>query len=323
MAFALALAVLLSAGAAPEGDRVEIRPGAFVELAPAATGARLLSERDVFVRAMGPFDRSARLKTDREVGEAEYLAFVARQPRDWSPEQKALLRPMLRAFREKTAALDMRFPATVFLVQTTGLEEGMAAYCRGATVVLPANLVAGDPKRLESVLFHELFHIFSRHNPGRRQELYRVVGFQPCPEIPYPEALAARRITNPDAPVLDAFIRVRSGTETVAVTPVLFSRTERYDAKQGGEFFESMVFRLLVLEERDGLYRAALDSAGRPRLLDPAAVPDYRERVGRNTDYVIHPEEILADNFVLLIAPPASPAPSPRILEELRRLLGK
>src|SRR6185295_8433264 len=76
MAVALALALLFSAGAAPEADRVEIRPGSFVELAPAAAGARLLSERDVFVRAMGPFDRSARLKTEREVGEAEYLAFV-------------------------------------------------------------------------------------------------------------------------------------------------------------------------------------------------------------------------------------------------------
>jgi hypothetical protein len=30
-------------------------------------------------------------------------------------------------------------------------------------------------------------------------------------------------------------------------------------------------------------------------------VPDYLRLVGRNTDYIIHPEEIWASNFVLLI----------------------
>ncbi|MEO8432597.1 MAG: hypothetical protein ABI592_13880 [Acidobacteriota bacterium] len=320
----LAAALLaVPAAAAPDADRVEIRPGSTVELASAATGARLLVEKDVFVRALGPFDRSSRLKTDRDVSEAEYLAFVARQTREWSASEKAVLRPMLLAFREKTSALAMRMPPTVYLLKTTGLEEGMAAYCRGAAVVLPAKLVAGDPKQLQSVLFHELFHIFSRHNPQSRQALYRIVGFQTCPQIPYPEALASRRITNPDAPVLDAVIRVKSGAETVTATPILFSKTERYDAKQGGEFFESLVFRLLVVEESGGLFRAAADAAGQPRLLDPAALPDYREQVGRNTDYLIHPEEILADNFVLLVLPSAGPPPSPRILEELRAVLAK
>ena len=38
---------------------------------------KLLSTRDAFVARMSPFDRSARMKTDREVSEAEYLAFAA------------------------------------------------------------------------------------------------------------------------------------------------------------------------------------------------------------------------------------------------------
>ena len=34
-----------------------------------------------------------------------------------------------------------------------------------------------------------------------------------------------------------------------------------------------------------------------PVLLDPEDLPDYHRRIGRNTNYIIHPDEILADNF--------------------------
>lgn len=42
--------------------------------------------------------------------------------------------------------------------------------------------------------------------------------------------------------------------------------------------------------------------------------------MGRNTGYIIHPEEILADNFKLL-ATGAENVPSPQILEKMRVIL--
>jgi hypothetical protein len=44
------------------------------------------------------------------------------------------------------------------------------------------------------------------------------------------------------------------------------------------------------------------------------------EQAGGNTGYVIHPEEILADNFALLFRKPAKIA-SPQVLERMRRML--
>jgi hypothetical protein len=49
------------------------------------------------------------------------------------------------------------------------------------------------------------------------------------------------------------------------------------------------------------------------------------EQIGRNTQYLWHPEEILADNFAILVlgelsAKPLSP-PSPEVLERLRPIL--
>jgi hypothetical protein len=44
------------------------------------------------------------------------------------------------------------------------------------------------------------------------------------------------------------------------------------------------------------------------------------EQIGRNTEYVIHPEEVLADNFALLVLKKAN-VPSPEILQKMREVL--
>ena len=43
------------------------------------------------------------------------------------------------------------------------------------------------------------------------------------------------------------------------------------------------------------------DDNNEPVLLKFNDVPDYYKKTGANTSYVIHPEEILAENFVLLV----------------------
>ena len=55
-------------------------------------------------------------------------------------------------------------------------------------------------------------------------------------------------------------------------------------------------------------------------LLDADSVPEYFGAIGLNTRYIIHPEEILADNFILL-ARGERKVRTPRILEELERVL--
>jgi len=319
--FGLVAIVLVAVPAALyAAEGIELKPGTKVEFASAADGARLLTEKDVFVQAMSPFDRSARLKTDKLVSEEEYLAFVGRQTREWTADEKARVVPILESFRRKSSDLKLRFPTTIRLVKTSGLEEGNAAYCRGATIVLPERLVDGDPAELENIIFHELFHVYRTSNPSARSGLYAIIGFQVSPEIPLPAELQPRKITNPDAPLIDSYIEVRSGASTIPVTPVLFSHSNRYDTNAGGEFFDSMVFRLMVLEKTKDGFRPTMRAEGGPDLRDPSELPDYLEQIGKNTPYIIHPEEILADNFVLLINR-APEVPSPNILQKMRTFL--
>ena len=55
-------------------------------------------------------------------------------------------------------------------------------------------------------------------------------------------------------------------------------------------------------------------------LVEPTDVPGYAEQIGANTKYIIHPEEILADNFVFLIDGRID-LPTPRIIEQMGNVL--
>jgi hypothetical protein len=61
-------------------------------------------------------------------------------------------------------------------------------------------------------------------------------------------------------------------------------------------------------------------SSAQPVLASLEEVSGFFEQVGRNTKYVIHPEEILAENFALLIVDEHD-APSPEILQKMRLIL--
>jgi hypothetical protein len=171
---------------------------------------------------------------------------------------------------------------------------------------------------LKQLLAHELFHVVSRANPGLRDRLYRVVGFEPCGEVEHPAALRARRITNPDAPVNAHAIEVDvAGTKSWGV-PILYSSASEFDPAGGKTFFSYLTFELLLIERTgDGGHRLLAGPDGQPRLVPIDKAGGYAERIGRNTGYVIHPEEIVADNFMLLVTGTAG-AKSPGILDRLR-----
>lgn len=296
-----------------------LTPNAVVRFADARDAAAELSRKDIFVDSLSAFDRAARKKTDQIVSEEAFLKFVAQQTLSWSREETEKITRVFRSVSNKIADLHLRLPALIQLVKTTGQEEGDAAYCRGNNIVLSVKRAGAPDRGLERLLTHELFHIWSRNNRGLRDSLYAVIGFKTCNEIAYPTEFAARKITNPDAPISAHYITVRIQERSTPVVPILFSKDAKYDTRKGGEFFAYLTFKLLVVEQHADEWGPVYEGA-KPRLLEVDAVRDFHEQIGRNTDYIIHPEEILADNFVLLVQGDRD-VRTPRILEEMRRIL--
>ncbi len=286
--------------------------------APAADAQRLLSSRDDFVARLSPFDRAARMKTDRDVAEPEFLEFAGAAALDWDEREVHAIEAAANAIRPRIMELGLPLPSQVILVKTTGSEEGNAAYTRGNAVILPRRKMTASDAELRKLLAHELFHVASRTSPALAKALYAAIGFYYCGEAPYPADLAPRKLTNPDAPRNDYCIRLTLEGKEVAATPILFARSERYDPAGGGEFFEYMQLGMLV--DSSAPRDARRSASSTLRVVGLQQLSGFFEQVGANTEYIIHPEEILADNFALLVLDTPS-VPSPAVLQRIRSVL--
>lgn len=291
-----------------------------LRFAAVSEGAARLGRADEYTAALSRFDCQVRLGVDRPVTEADLRRHAAAQVVAWSDADAAKIARLARSLRARMARLAVPLPPHVLLVQTTGREEGDAAYCRYPAIVLPRSVTGRDDASLERLLAHELFHIVSRHDPELRRRLYQIVGFESCAPVPVPPALRDRKITNPDAPVWDALIRLDVEGRSLALVPILYASVERYDPAAGGTLFKYLQFRLMTVEpDGDGGWRARLTD-GRPELFNPKAIDAYAAKIGRNTGYIIHPDEILADNFAHLVLG-KNDLPDPQIVDRLRLAL--
>ena len=284
-------------------------------------GKQVLTSRDDYVRRMSAFDRAARLKTSRVVPEREYLEFVGKAVMAWEDAEREKVYLALEGIEETLNNMALPFPRKIWLIKTTGEEEGNAAYTRANAIVFPTRLLEGGVDRVQRVLCHELFHVLSRANEALREKCYAAIGFVRCQELEFPKELVDRRLTNPDAPRNEHCLRVKIDGKERWVIPILFSREEKYDPGKGGDFFRYLQFKLLVVDRaEENMGVVVVREGGKAKLLDTGEVTGFLEQVGENTTYLIHPEEILADNFVLLVKGQRD-IPSPEVVEKLGQTL--
>src|SRR6266403_3601767 len=231
---------------------IQLNDTAVIHFASAPEGSKILMVRDDFIRRLSPFDRAARLKVDHAVSEEDFLSFVGRNVSDWTSEEIQAVQTSVENIRPFLRQFPLSLPSTVQAIKTTGAEEGNAAYTRGTAIVLPKKELAKSQRDLEKLVCHELFHILSRENPDLRERLYEAIGFTKCDEIEFPSSLKPRKITNPDAPKNDHFIRVSVNGHASLAVPILFADAEKYDLTRGGEFFDYLQFRFLLVQKNGG-----------------------------------------------------------------------
>lgn len=291
---------------------VDLRAGCTAHFASTTEAAEILGQKDDFIQRLSPFDRASRMKTDKPVSEEEFLTFLKSNVATWSDAKRIKLEAAITGLRAALERLPISFPRKVLFIKTTGAEEGRAFYTRDTAIMMPERQTdEADTGLLKKTIAHELFHILSRGNPALREKLYEAIGFTNCGEVEFPSELRSRKITNPDAPRNDRAIQVRVAGKEVRAVPILFSSAAKYDASRGGEFFNYLQLNFLLVTKM---------SSAPPELAAPEEVSGFFEQVGRNTSYVIHPEEILADNFALLMLGEHNVS-SPEVLEKMRRIL--
>jgi hypothetical protein len=313
---------LLSVAVAADAPAEALRLTADCEVrfATVEQGRQVLTTDDAFTNQLSRFDLQCRLKTGKDVALDDWKEFVSKHVRSWERNEINAVSMSIERLHKRLQDFRLPLPPVIQLVRTTGDEESNAAYTRSSSIVLPAKVMNYDETKLDRLLLHELFHIMSRHDGALRAKLYAIIGFELCDSIELPTSLAARRITNPDAPLIDCVIRliVKAG-KRVTGAPILYAATKQYDAQKGATLFQSMQFRLLVVEERGDRWQPVLFN-GEPVVINPRQEQEFLDKIGKNTTYIIHPDEILADNFVRLVMKDEN-IPSPKITEQMLRVL--
>jgi hypothetical protein len=277
-------------------------------------GAALLGTSDDYSAHLTPLDRAMRLRTDGAVSEEEFLSHAAKSAVGWDDAEQKALRSDITKIVGTLNALHVPAPKDVLLIKTDGKEEGDAGYTRSDAIMLPQILVNGSKDDLLWLLAHELFHVVSRQNPALREQLYATIGFNKVEPFALPADITARLVTNPDAFTNDHFVQVTVDDEDVCATPLLMFTTDKYDMLKGGPFFNYMQVRFVVSRHiaarKDGVPEDL-------RLVTKNRIYGFLQKVGENTGYLIHPEEILADNFALMVTGLQRPL-TPEIIEKMR-----
>jgi hypothetical protein len=209
----------------------------------------------------------------------------------------------------------------VWVAKTSGDEDAGAAYTRQNAIFFPQGMLGMRGAALERLVAHELFHVATRANPKLADPLYAVIGFHRCAVV-LPAVLAARRITNPDAPKDEHCIEVTAGERKAWALPLLVSVVAKEALATSGPFLHNVTTVLLLVDRKGAGPAVPLQGADGPLVAGIDEVSGFFEQVGRNTRYIIHPEEIVADNFALL-AMGAQKAPSPEILKGVERVLAE
>lgn len=296
----------------------EEKPGSRIDFAFATVeeGQAVVAASDPFLKALSRFDRQVRLQTDNEATESELIEFLKQQVLPWNDDLRGTMVDSIERLRPKLDPFDLPLPSTIQFILTSGKEESDAAYTRGQAILLPnARIKKATPDALDKLLLHELFHVISRHAPELRRDLYRIIGFEICDPIPLPRSLADIKLTNPDAPLADCFIKLTENDESFYAVPLLYSSSATYDAVAKPTLFKYVTFRLMKVENQAGKWLPVINE-GQPVLLIPAESKSFADQIGQNTKYIIHPDEILADNFVHLILKTENLA-SPKLVEKM------
>ena len=200
-------------------------------------------------------------------------------------------------------------------VLTDGSEEQAAAYTRGDTIILPIQKVrnlANSPGAMNRLVAHETCHIYGRLHPKTRSRLLERLGFRVVSPIRLGSAIDSRKLTNPDAPIIDGVIKIETtpGVEVEAAL-VLYAEPGRFSPTLGMGVFRYLKFGLVaVADVGEGKYEVIGGYEEIPTVYSPDAVRGFFEKVGRNTRYIVSPDEILADNIALALSPTGGPPAS-------------
>jgi hypothetical protein len=196
------------------------------------------------------------------------------------------------------------FPAKLNIIKTKGKHYGNGVYyTRENCIIVPADVLKGKSKEeFFSTMIHEVFHVYSRLNPEKRAQLYELVGFHKLEKnLIVGEPLKNRILLNPDGIDFRYYINLQIAPDKeIKAIPIIYSNEATYK-KNKASFFNYLKFELFEIKMLDSRKAEVVTKKDGSSTLTLKELPDFWRQIRENTQYIIHPDEILADNFMFLV----------------------
>ncbi|MBR6186911.1 MAG: hypothetical protein IKQ41_11700 [Clostridia bacterium] len=215
----------------------------------------------------------------------DYIEYSAKQVMAFTPEEEQRVNDTLAWLQDQLEkhGLQLPDPGEITFVKSTCQEVlGAAGYTSGGTIFL--GWFTYTPEYYTDAMFrelvvHELSHCLSRLYPEYQQALYSLIHFTLLDhDIEVPQEILDQIIANPDVEHHNSYATFTIGGEKKDCYLVFL--TDSVFTKPGDTFFEGMYSGVVPL---DG-----------SRVYRVEEVDDFWDVVGRNTDYVEDPEELMA-----------------------------
>jgi hypothetical protein len=305
----------LQCEAQPPIQSLKLGSGKVVLLLDSAAAAQAIAfdRRDGYFEKVNASEMSIQMRQPLEAGQTRedllpnYVSFLKSDVASFDYEESKFTADLAQKMFKITSlvAADI-FPDTLKLIKTKGTHYGDGVwYTRENCIVIPANeLKSRKSNPFLTTLFHELFHVYSRLNPQKSAKLYQLIGFEAIgfDHLVAPEALRERVLYNPDGVDFAQKIALaQADGSTIQAVPIIFANNVGAKAGQT-EFFGYVEFSLYQIErEADGKWRVLVKEDGFSSTLSMTNQPDFFRQIKDNTGYIIHPDEVLADNFSFIM----------------------
>lgn len=282
--------------------------------ADAKEGAAYIKANKDYLEGLTQNDLDFRMQK-KDATLEEYIAFAEQQVRDFTEKEKEGISACMQSIWEICEKNQYTLPdiGEVTFVKTTMQEEaGATAYTHGTHIYVGEGLISFLSSNYQwardygtTILVHELFHCLTRNDAGFREDMYGIIGFSiQEEEFAFSKEVREQMLSNPDVGKHNSYATFRiDGKDRECV--VVLASTRPFQ-KSGDNMFNLMMVGLVPLDDLSVMYPS--DSA-----------ENFWEVFGRNTDYVIDPEEALADNFsyAVMYGVNGMSYPSPEIIQEI------
>lgn len=309
--------LIIFAGCKPAPDHVKTNNtevAAPLTLLDSTAAARVIAKDDqeYFFEKVGISDMLIQMKRpyrdsiNRDTLLSEYRTFLKTEVLNFSKEETDFCQDIFNEIHPQLLAIHPDiYPDNLQLIKLKGNHYGPGAfYTRERAILIPQGVLKEKQRAsFYETMLHEIFHIYSRYHPEKRRALYALIGFKKLNDsdiLSLDASLKNRLLLNPDGIDMGYAIALTEANTSFSAVPVL-AANEMGFVSEKPVFFDYLNFNLYPIQPSHNDTIKVLSQTDGSSRLDLNEVKGFYEQIQKNTDYIIHPDEILADNFIFMV----------------------